>query len=95
MPARIALLHIFRVPAEGSGAAVANRFEGSLLLRTEHMTPLREKAFLVRAENIGHFGPMFAHRLGGVSFVIRTRSSEPSVSSGLLVERTVASLTCR
>ena len=81
--------------AEGSRAAVANRFEGLSLLGTENMPPLGEELLLVSAEHIGHFGPTVAHRFGGISLAARTRSSEPRVSSGLLVERTAASLTCR
>ena len=95
MPARIALLHILRMAAEGGRAAVANRCEGLSLLETEYMSPLREEVFFVSTEDIGHLGPMFFHRLGGTSFVARTRSSEPSISSGLLVERKAVSLTCR
>ena len=66
MPARIALLHILHMAAEGGGAAVANRLEGLSLPRTEHVSPLREELFFVRAEDIGHFEPMFAHRFGGM-----------------------------
>jgi hypothetical protein len=99
MAARIALLHIFRVPAEGRGPAVANRFEGLSLLRTEHPPPLRQEILFVRAKDIGHFEPRFVHLLGGLrggtSFAARTRSSEPSISRGLLVERMAVSLTRR
>src|ERR1035438_1347528 len=87
MPARIALLHILHMAAEGSRAAVADRCEGLSLLGAEDVSPLSEEILFVRAEYIGHFGPMFVHRFGGMSFVARTRSSEPSISSGLLVER--------
>jgi hypothetical protein len=48
---------------------------------------ITKELLLARAEDIGHFGPMFVHRFGGMSFVARTRSSEPSISSGLLAER--------
>ncbi len=94
MPARIALLHILHMAAEGSRAAVANRFESLSLLGTENVSPLREELFFVSAEDIGHFGPMLAHRFGGMSCG-RIRSSEPSISSGLLVERMALSERCR
>jgi hypothetical protein len=64
MPARIALLHILDMAAEGSRTAVANRFEGLSLLGTEHVAPLCEEVLLVSAEHIGHFGPMVVHRFG-------------------------------
>ena len=92
MPARIALLRVFRVPAEGRGATVANRLEGFFLLRTEHMSPVREEIFFVRAKDVGHFEPTLVH-LG--SRWLCTRSSEPSISSGLLVERMAVSVTRR
>ncbi len=88
MSARVALLHVFRVPAEGRGAAVANRFEGFSLMRTQYVSPSCEELFFVRAEDIGHFEPMFFHRCDGMA---RIRSSESSVSKGLLVERTALS----
>jgi|1186.fasta_scaffold1013751_1 hypothetical protein len=87
MPARVALFHVLHVPAEGGGAAVADGFESLSLMRTENLSPLGEELFLVRAENIGHFEPMLFHCSGGMALVARTRSSEPSISSGLLVER--------
>jgi hypothetical protein len=59
------------------------------------MSPLLEEVLFVPAEDIGHFGPMRGHRFGGVSLVTRIRSSEPSISSGLLAERRAVSLTCR
>ena len=63
MPARIALLHILHMAAEGSRAAVANRFEGLSLMGAEYVPPLREELFFVSAEDIGHFGPMFVSSL--------------------------------
>ena len=91
MPARIALLHILHMAAEGGRPAVANRREGFSLPRAENMAPLREEVFFVRAEHIGHFEPMFSHRSCGVAVTALIRSSESSVSSGLLVERTALS----
>ena len=89
MPARIALFYILHVAAEGGRAAVANRGEGLLLLRTQYVSPPREEILFVGAEDIGHFEPMLSHLfLEGEE---RTRSIEPSVSSGLLVERTAVS----
>ena len=63
MPARIALLHILHMAAERGGAAVADRFESFSLVRAEYVAPLREELFFVGAEDIGHFEPMFSHRL--------------------------------
>src|SRR6266852_3545789 len=88
MPTRIALFHILHMAAESGRAAVADRFEGFALWSAEHVAPLSEELLFVRAEDIGYFEPMFSHRSGGME---RTRSSEPSVSSGLLVERTALS----
>ena len=78
MPARVALLHILHMAAEGGGAAVADRLESSSLMGAKHVAPLREELSFVGAEDIGYFEPMLSHR---------TRSRGPSVSSGLLVER--------
>ena len=95
MPAGIALLYIFHMAAEGGRAAVANCSEGFSLMSTEHVSPSREEIAFVHAENIGHFEPMFPHRPGLMVLAARTRSSEPSSSSGLLMERTVVSATWR
>ena len=86
MSARIALFHILHMAAERGGAAVADRFESSSLMSAKHMAPVREELFFVSAEDIGYFEPMLSHRI---------RSSEPSVSNGLLVERTALSDRCR
>lgn len=87
MAALVALLHILHMPAESGGAAVADCVESFSLVGTGHVTPLREELLFMRAENIGHFQPMFSHLSGAV----RIKSMEPSVSSGLLVERTASS----
>ncbi len=86
MTARIALFHILHMAAERGGAAVTDRCEGFSLIGAEHMAPLCEELLFVRAEDIGHFEPVFSHRSGGA--ILRVRSSEPSISSGLFVERT-------
>ena len=91
MPARIALLHVLHMAAKSGCTAVANRFEGFALWSAEHVAPLREDLLFVRAEDIGHFEPMFPHRSGGTVLADRTRSIEPSISSGLLVERMAVS----
>src|ERR1017187_1648068 len=78
---------------EGGRAAVENSLEGFSSMRTEYMSPFREEIAFVGAEHIGHFEPMLGHRSGGMLPAARTRSSAPSISSGLLVERTVASAT--
>jgi hypothetical protein len=95
VPARIALLHVFHMAAESGRTAVADRFESFSLSRTEYLSPLSEELFFVRAEDIGHFEPMLSHRCGGTVLAARTRSSEPSISSGLFVERTALSERCR
>jgi hypothetical protein len=81
--------------AESGRAAVANRLEGFSLMGTDDMSPFREEVAFVFAEDIGHFEPMLFHRFGGRVLAARTRSSEPRVSSGLLMDRTVLSATCR
>ena len=95
MPARIALFRIFHMAAEGGRAAVANRLEGLSLTSREHVPPSREEIAFVHAEDIGHFEPMFPHRPGLIVVAARTRSIEPSSSSGLLTERTAVSATRR
>jgi len=86
MPARIALLYILHMAAESGRSAVADRFESFSLMRTKYMAPSCEELSFVRAEDIGYFEPMFPHRSVGW-LPVPTRSSEPSISSGLLVER--------
>ena len=93
MSARIALLHILHMTAERGGAAVADGYKGFSLMSAEHLTPLCEELFFIPAEDIGHFEPMFSHRRGGTVLTLRTRLIEPSISSGLLVERTALSET--
>ena len=93
MPARIALLYILHMAAQGSGAAVADRAESFSPMRTGYMSPSREELFFIRAEDIGHFEPVLSHFFGETVLAARTRSSEPGISSGLLVERTVRSAT--
>ena len=88
MPARIALLYILHMAAKSGRTAVADRFEGFSLMSAEHVAPLGEELLFVGAEDIGHFEPMLSHRSGET---VRTRSSEPSVSRGLLAERTALS----
>ena len=95
MSAGIALLHAVRMIAEGCRAAVADRVERSSLMGTEYMSPFCEELSFVRAEDIGHFKPMLPHFLDGTVLAARIRSSVPSVSSGLLVVRTVTSATWR
>jgi len=87
MPALIALLHVLHMAAESGRTAVANRLESFSLMRTEYVSPLCEELFFVRAEDIGHFEPKLSHRSGRIVLAARTRSREPSISSGLLVER--------
>ena len=91
MPARVALLHVLHMAAESGRTAVADRFESFSLMRTKYVSPSCEELFFVSAEDIGHFEPMFPHRSGGTVLAARTRSIEPSISSGLLVERMAVS----
>src|ERR1039457_6204088 len=95
MPALVALLHILHMAAKGGRAAVANRLESFSLLRTEHMSPLREEIAFVFAEDIGHFEPILAHGFREVVCAGSSRLRESSSSIGLLVERTVLSARCR
>ena len=90
MSARITLFDILHMAAQSGGAAVADGSEGFPLRGVEYVTPLCEELFFVRAEHIGHFEPVFPHS-PGAGLAERTRSSEPSISSGLLVERTALS----
>ena len=94
-PALIALLHILHMAAEGSRAAVANRSEGPPLSGTENVSPLREELSFVCAEDIGHFGPMLAHRFRETVRAGWSRLRESSSSIGLFVERMVLAARCR
>ena len=96
MPARIALLHILHMAAESGRTAVADGLASFSLMSAEHVAPLCEELFFVGAEDVGHFEPTLSHRSGGMALLAAgTRSSEPSVSSGLLVDRTALSERCR
>jgi len=94
MPTRIALFPILQMAAERRCAAAADRFEGLAPMGAEQVAPLSEELFSVPAEDIGHFEPMLSHRSGGTVLAAGTRSSEPSVSSGLRVDRTALSARC-
>jgi hypothetical protein len=91
MSARIALLDILHMATQSGGTAVADCCEGFSLMRTKYVSPSCEELLFVSAEDIGYFEPMFSHRGVGLVLRVRTRSSEPSISSGLLVERTALS----
>jgi hypothetical protein len=95
MSALIALFHILHMATEGSRAAVANRREGLPLPGIENMSPLREELSFVSAEDIGHFGPMLAHRFCETVRAGWSRLRESSNSMGLLVERMVLAARCR
>ena len=82
MSAPIALLD---AAAQGGGPAVANVFERFPLLTRQDRIPASQKITLMGAEDIGQFWPMRFHR----------RKSSSSESSGLGVERTATSATCR
>ena len=85
MSAAVALLN---APAESSRAAVANVAQGFALFPREHMIPARQQIAVMRADDVGHLGPTWVHD----SIAGNVRSSE---SSGLAVERTATSATCR
>lgn len=91
MSAGIALLYVLRVTAKSGGAAVADCLESFSPMSADYTAPLCEELFFILAEDIGHFEPMFSHCPGGRALTVGIRSSEPSVSSGLLVERTAPS----
>ena len=75
-----------------SAAVRQSRIAESLaLMSADYMAPSREELFFVGAEDIGHFEPMLCHRFGVMASPARISSTEPSVSSGLLVERTALS----
>ena len=80
-----ALIALLDASAERSSPAVANVAEGFSLLTRQDRVPARQELALVSADDIGHLGPMGFHRSG-------SRSRE---SSGLGVERTATSATCR
>jgi hypothetical protein len=84
MSAPIALLN---ASAKGSRPAVANIAQGFALLARQHWIPTSQELVMVSADNVGHLGPTRVHRRRS-----RWRSSE---SSGLGVERTATSATCR
>lgn len=79
---------LVKVTAQDRGPAVTNVFERFPLLARQHRVPASEEVALMSAEDIGQFRPMRFHR----GSVIKSSSS---VSSGLGVERTATSATCR
>src|SRR5271169_4326218 len=92
----LSLFHILHMAAESGRTAVADGLESFSLMSAEPLAPLCEKLFFVGAEDVGHFEPTLSHRSGGRALLAAgTRSSEPSVSSGLLMERMALSERCR
>jgi len=91
MPA-IVLLHM---SAQDRCSAIANILQSLCLLAREHVPPPRQKVGFVCAENIGHFEPVLTHRSGENVLAALIMSSGSSNSSGLVVERTAVSATCR
>ena len=77
--------------AQGGSAADADVTESFPLLWGDGVSPLLQEFLSMFAKDIGHFEPMFSHRSGGTVLAARTRSSEPSISSGLRVERMAVS----
>jgi hypothetical protein len=55
MSARIALFHVFDMPAERGSAAISDCFESLSLVSANRKAPLREEFLFVCAENIGYF----------------------------------------
>src|ERR1700722_2486892 len=84
MSAPVALLN---ASAEGSRPAGANIAQGFALLARQHWIPASQELVMMSADNVGHLRLTRVH--GSRS---RWRSSE---SSGLGVERTATSATCR
>jgi len=84
MSAPIALLN---ASAKGTRPAVANIAQGFALLARQRWIPTSQELAVMSADNVGHLGPTRVHRSRR-----RWRSSE---SSGLGVERTATSATCR
>jgi hypothetical protein len=83
-----ALITLLEMTAQYGGPAVTNISQRSSLLARQHRVPASEEILLMSADDIGQFQPMFFHRGDGTM----SRSKE---SSGLAVERTAMSATCR
>ena len=79
---------LLEVAAQNRGPAVANVSQRPPLLAGQHRVPASQEILLMSAEDIGQFQPMFFHLGEGT----RLRSNE---SSGLAVERTATSATCK
>ena len=79
---------LLEMAAQGRRPAVANILQRSPLLARQHVVPASQEILLMSAEDIGQFQPMLFHLGDGT----KLRSSE---SSGLAVERTATSATCR
>jgi hypothetical protein len=79
---------LVEMTAQGCGSAVPNIVKRFPLLTRQYAIPAGQEIALMGAEDIGQFWPMWFHgSIGG-----KLRSSE---SSGLEVERTATSATCR
>jgi hypothetical protein len=83
-----ALIALVKVPAQGCGSAIPNIIKRSPLLARQYAVPAGQEIALMGAEDIGQFRLMRFH--GSIDG--KLRSSE---SSGLEVERTATSATCR
>ena len=91
MPAIVLL----RMAAQDRCPAIANVPEGFPLLMGQRVSPASQKIVFVGAENIGQLKPMIAHRSGENVLAALTRLSGSNSSSGLIVERTEVSATCK
>jgi hypothetical protein len=83
-----ALIALLNAASKRGGAAIANVAQGFSLLARKYGVPACQELAVVSADDVGHLGPTWAHRSMGV----KSRSRE---SSGLDVERTARSATCR
>ena len=89
-----ATIAVFEMSAESGSTAGADVAESFALLGGDGVPPTFQKSLSILSEDIGHFEPMFSHRLLPSPSVVRTSRIGRS-SSGLTVVRNLASETCR
>ena len=89
-----ATIALFEVSAQSGSTAGADVTESFPLLGGDHLPPPFQKIFSMFSEDIGHFEPMFSHRLLPSPSVVNISRIARS-SSGLCVFRTLATETCR
>jgi len=89
-----AAIAMFEMSAQSGGTAGADVAESFPLLGGDGVSPSFQKGLPILSEDIGHFEPLFGHRLLPSPSVVRT-SRIGRLSSGLTVVRNLASETCR